>query len=87
QAVFQPGFAGTNVQEVRQQNQGGYSASLGGGYAQQAQPQQSFGQLFGGGAQAVFQPGFAGTNVQEVRALNAGQYAPQQIGSIFPGSY
>ncbi|QQE72652.1 hypothetical protein KDJ56_11750 [Brevibacillus composti] len=69
QAVFQPGFAGTDVQQVRNQiaRDGGY------GYTG---AQQSFAQTagnagvpasFGGGAQAIFQPGFAGTDAQQVR--------------------
>ncbi|WNC16214.1 hypothetical protein [Brevibacillus brevis] len=70
-AIFQPGFAGTNAQEVQQLNHGGQATqatygSFGGGF---------------GGAQAVFQPGFAGTNVQEVRQLNSGFASPQQFGS------
>ena|GEM_PF-529356 len=67
QAIFQPGFAGTNPQEVRQQiaNDGGF-AYTGSGLANTAggfvQTQPTF-----GGVQTVFQPGFAGTNLQQVR--------------------
>jgi len=59
QAVFQPGFAGTDPQQVRQQ------------IAQsQSQNQFGFGQQNTNqyvGPQAVFQTGFAGTNPQQVR--------------------
>ena len=66
-AVFQPGFAGTNVQEVRARNAS--AGAYGGGYG-------FTGGFSGGVANSVFQPGFAGTNVQEVRALNQGYGAP-----------
>ncbi|WP_400161872.1 hypothetical protein ACAF76_016080 [Brevibacillus sp. TJ4] len=79
-AMFQPGFAGTNAQEVQQQNQpqfsqvssaGTYGFSNAGGF---------------GGAQAMFQPGFAGTNAQEVRQNNMqsqqNQGAQQQFGGF-----
>ncbi|MCK9905798.1 hypothetical protein MXD63_38140, partial [Frankia sp. Cpl3] len=68
QAVFQPGFTGTNPQQVRQEiaRDGGFG--YGGGYGQQVYgdgyAQQSAGM---GGAQSVFSPGFAGTNPQQVR--------------------
>jgi hypothetical protein len=81
-SIFSPGFAGTNTQEVRQYNQGGF-------YSQQPQqPQQmhSYANPLGAGAQSVFSPNFAGTNTQEVRSQNAGQAAPH-TGSIFPGSF
>ncbi|WP_134685024.1 hypothetical protein [Brevibacillus migulae] len=71
QAIFQPGFAGTDVQQVRNQiaRDGGY----GYGYATNAfQPNQGLGTVgvpaaVSGGVQAVFQPGFAGTDVQQVQ--------------------
>lgn len=67
-AVFQPGFAGTNVQEVQMLNHGyqpsSSTATYGGGMG------------YGAPVQSIFQPGFAGTNVQEVRHLNAGYPAP-----------
>ncbi|MBO8163678.1 MAG: hypothetical protein H0Z34_08215 [Brevibacillus sp.] len=72
-AIFQPGFAGTNVQEVRALNAGQPAPSAAAGtYAAQG--------TAGSSINAVFQPGFAGTNVQEVRALNAGQPAPAIAG-------
>ncbi|EMT53301.1 hypothetical protein I532_04795, partial [Brevibacillus borstelensis AK1] len=52
QAIFQPGFAGTNPQQVRQDiaREGGFGqAGFSGGFTQQASP-AAF-----GGAQAVFQ--------------------------------
>lgn len=69
-SVFQPGFAGTNVQEVRARNAsaGNFGGNFGGGFG--------FNGGISGGANSVFQPGFAGTNVQEVRGLNAGFGAP-----------
>jgi len=73
-AMFQPGFAGTNVHEVQHWNQGGHSQSLG-------IPAPTYGMSYGGGisgAQSIFSPGFAGTNVQEVRQLNSGYPAQQQ---------
>jgi len=75
-AMFQPGFAGTNVQEVQHWNQGGQLQSLG-------TSAPTYGMSFGGGiggAQSIFSPGFAGTNVQEVRQLNSGYPAQQQQG-------
>ncbi|MGG1660099.1 hypothetical protein [Brevibacillus sp. NRS-1366] len=73
-AMFQPGFAGTNVQEVQHWNHGGQPQSLG---------TPTYGMSFGtgiSGAQSMFSPGFAGTNAQEVRQLNSGYgySAPQQ---------
>ncbi|TKI56844.1 hypothetical protein E8L90_15955 [Brevibacillus antibioticus] len=67
-SMFQPGFAGTNVQEVQYWNQGGHAQSLG---------TPSLG-MSSGGAQAIFSPGFANTNVQEVRQLNNTGYPQQQ---------
>ncbi|KMZ42246.1 MULTISPECIES: hypothetical protein [Bacillales] len=67
-SMFQPGFAGTNVQEVQYWNQGGHAQSLGA---------PSLG-MSSGGAQAIFSPGFANTNVQEVRQLNNTGYPQQQ---------
>lgn len=67
QSVFQPGFAGTNPQQVRQQiaQEGGFASGI---YGQTQQA--AYGvpvQTALGGAQAIFQPGFAGTNPQLVR--------------------
>ncbi|MFD2369031.1 hypothetical protein ACFSO0_03410 [Brevibacillus sp. GCM10020057] len=71
-AMFQPGYANTNTQEVQYWNSGGHTPSN----------QPTYGMAHGGGftgsAQAMFQPGYANTNVQEVRQLNAGYAAPQQ---------
>ncbi len=75
QSVFQPGFAGTNVQEVRALNAGYPASAAFGPYsgqayaAQQQQQPTAYGttQALGGSASAIFQPGFAGTNAQEVR--------------------
>jgi len=67
QSMFQPGFAGTNSQEVRYQNQSGFS---------QASAAPTYGAFSYGGntgnasAQSMFQPGFAGTNAQEVQYQN-----------------
>ncbi|WP_078548557.1 hypothetical protein [Litchfieldia alkalitelluris] len=76
QMMMQPGFAGTNAQEVSQQNaqssQGG--SNVQGGYQAQNgfQQQNGFvGQQFSGGDQAMFQPGFAGTNAQNVAQQNS----------------
>ncbi|GAA4716315.1 hypothetical protein [Brevibacillus fulvus] len=79
QSVFQPGFAGTDVQQVRNQIardggfgynsvQGGFATGVPAGFQNNASFQSgvSF-QSPVGGAQAVFQPGFAGTDVQQVR--------------------
>jgi len=70
QAMFQPGFAGTNAMEVRQQNNAVYPQQQFLGYSQQHQPltQSSFSGQVGIGS--IFSPGFAGTNVQEVQARN-----------------
>ncbi|UFJ41375.1 hypothetical protein LOK74_02220 [Brevibacillus humidisoli] len=98
QAVFQPGFAGTNPQQVRQDiaREGGFASNA---FAQA--PQAAFGgaqasqAAFGGGAQAVFQPGFAGTNPQQVRqqiaqeggfASNAAQAANRAGQAAFGGA-
>lgn len=80
-SIFQPGFAGTNVQEVRQLNSG-YAA-----------PSPAYNSTYGTGVsgnigygtpiQSIFQPGFAGTNVQEVRQLNSGGYATPSIPSMY----
>jgi len=63
QAVFQPGFAGTDVQQVRNQ------ISRDGGFGYGATAYQTVGvpAAVSGGVQAVFQPGFAGTDVQQVQ--------------------
>ncbi|GED68291.1 hypothetical protein BRE01_19930 [Brevibacillus reuszeri] len=73
-AMFQPGYAGTNVHEVQHWNHGGHPQSIG-------TPAPTYGMSYGGGmggAQSIFSPGFAGTNTQEVRHLNAGYSAQQQ---------
>ncbi|EJL24069.1 hypothetical protein [Brevibacillus sp. BC25] len=67
-AMFQQGFAGTNVQEVQHWNHGGHAQSIG---------TPSLG-MSSGGAQSIFSPGFANTNVQEVRQLNQTGYPQQQ---------
>ncbi len=75
QSMFQPGFAGTDGQQVRNQinrdlmnygagMQAGYGAGLGYGYQGVAGVP---GSIPATGPQAVFQPGFAGTDVQRVR--------------------
>lgn len=70
QAVFQPGFAGTDVQQVRNQiaSEGGYqygnSAYLTGAPTAHV---SSFPAGVQSGAQAIFQPGFAGTDPAQVR--------------------
>ncbi|WP_126425423.1 hypothetical protein [Brevibacillus marinus] len=70
QAIFQPGFAGTNPQQIRQQwaQESGYAGSV---YAQSPQQAALGGmqsaQAALGGAQAIFQPGFAGTSPQQIR--------------------
>ncbi|AIG25229.1 hypothetical protein EGH10_07685 [Brevibacillus laterosporus] len=72
-AIFNPNFAGTNVQEVKALNNSFYPTTQ----AFSQVPSPSYGTQSGyGTANSVFNPGFAGTNVQEVRALNAGQSAP-----------
>ncbi|TQK74115.1 hypothetical protein FB479_102756 [Brevibacillus sp. AG162] len=82
-SIFSPGFAGTNVQEVRQLNNTGFGLQA----QQPQQQQQAFANTLGMGAQSVFTPGFAGTNVQEVRQLNAPGQAAPHTGSIFPGTF
>lgn len=74
QAGFQNGFAGTDAQQVRQQN--AQSAQHIQGYgngSQQPIANQQMGNQFGqfSGPQALFQSGFAGTNAEEVRQQNA----------------
>lgn len=71
-SIFSPGFAGTDVNEVRARNAGAINVaplstnlSMAGGVA--------------GGINSIFSPGFAGTNIQEVRALNAGYPAPAAV--------
>lgn len=74
-SMFQPGYAGTNTQEVQHWNQGGHSqASITPTYGTMSYS----GNLGSASAQSMFQPGFANTNTQEVRQLNAGYAAPQQ---------
>jgi hypothetical protein len=86
QAVFQPGFAGTDTQEVRQQNAQSSSQNQfgGNGFQQGGQQQgvQSMGMGMGqfSGPQAVFQPGFARTDAQEVRQQNAQSSSQNQFG-------
>ncbi|MED1780604.1 hypothetical protein P4V43_02060 [Brevibacillus fortis] len=67
-AMFQQGYAGTNVQEVQHWNHGGHAQSIG----------TPITGMSYGGAQSVFSPGFANTNVQEVRQLNQAGYPQQQ---------
>ncbi|WP_077212213.1 hypothetical protein [Bacillus dakarensis] len=74
QAAFQPGFAGTDAQQVRQQNT--QSAQGGSSLQQMGQGVNNFQQSVGGmgqftSSQEVFQPGFAGTDAQQVRQQNA----------------
>ncbi len=78
QAVFQPGFAGTNTQVVRQQNSQSAQGQFGGYQQSGPMGNVSFGGGFG--TQAVFQPGFAGTDAQVVRQQNA-QSAQNQLGN------
>ncbi|WP_227939972.1 hypothetical protein [Alkalihalobacillus deserti] len=83
QAAFRPGFAGTDAQEVRQQNAQSAQPQYGGGSFQQTGQQgmgtqQNFGQF--SGPQAAFQPGFAGTNAQQARQQNAQSAQPQFFG-------
>jgi hypothetical protein len=83
QAAFQPGFAGTDAQVVRQQNAQSAQGQFGGnGFQQSGQSQMGI-QSFGGsqftGSQAAFQPGFSGTDAQVVRQQNA-QSAQGQFG-------
>ncbi|MGO0059696.1 hypothetical protein ACTID9_06750 [Brevibacillus fluminis] len=77
-AIFQPGFAGTNVQEVRQLNSGYAAPALSTGYTATYGTGLSGNIGLGTPVQAIFQPGFANTNVQEVRHLNQGGYLQQQ---------
>ncbi|RNB56809.1 hypothetical protein EDM57_10810 [Brevibacillus gelatini] len=73
-AMLQPGFAGTNVQEVQYWNHGGHAQSVG---------TPTYGMTSGGGmsgAQSIFSPGFAGTNAQEVRQQNHSYQTAQQQG-------
>ncbi|USG64459.1 hypothetical protein NDK47_20250 [Brevibacillus ruminantium] len=72
QAVFSPGFAGTNVQEVQARNHTGYNQGFNQGYTGYSAP-------ISGHAGSIFSPGFAGTNAQEVRQLNQG-HSPQAAG-------
>jgi hypothetical protein len=80
-AAFQPGFAGTDAQQVRQQNaqvpQGQYSM----GY-QQSYPTMNMGQF--SGPQAIFQHGFAGTDAEQVRQQNAQISQGHMGGMNFP---
>ncbi|MGD8188408.1 hypothetical protein ACQCN2_00255 [Brevibacillus ginsengisoli] len=78
--VFQPNFAGTNIQEVRARNA---SAGSFAGYGMHA----GMSGMSAGGANSVFQPNFAGTNVQEVRALNSGYPAPSVNQQPYGQSY
>ncbi|RXI96442.1 hypothetical protein DS745_22280 [Anaerobacillus alkaliphilus] len=80
QAVFQPGYSGTDVQHVRQQNTQSYQPQFSyGSYQQMGQQgyeQSNMGHI--AGPQGVFQPGFAGTEAQHVRHQNSQLY--QQVG-------
>jgi len=89
QSVFQPGFAGTDAQQVRQQNAQSIQSQFTGNRFQPAGQQQfgfqqpsSFSSQFGS-TQSVFQPGFAGTNAQHVRQQNAQSVQGQQFASDF----
>ncbi|NGQ94883.1 hypothetical protein G3578_06755 [Brevibacillus sp. SYP-B805] len=83
-AIFQPGFAGTDVQEVRALNAGYATPALSGGLGVSHAPiasapspvgyQPHVG--IGGPISSIYSPGFVGTDVQEVRARNLGTYAP-----------
>ncbi|WP_456276300.1 hypothetical protein [Bacillus sp. AK128] len=83
QAVFHQGFAGTDAQHVRQQNQqsaqGGQQQPF---YSQQPYNNQFQGGQFTTGPQTGFQPGFAGTDAQHVRQQNqqSYQYGPTNGG-------
>ena len=90
QSVFQPGFAGTDAQQVRQQNaQSAQNQFVGGRFQPAAQQQFGFQQSAGFGAnqfagpQAIFQPGFAGTDAQQVRQQNAQSFQNQNIAGDF----
>ncbi|RNB68635.1 hypothetical protein [Brevibacillus panacihumi] len=82
QSMFQPGFAGTNSQEVRYQNQTGFS---------QASAAPTYGAFSYGGntgnasAQSMFQPGFAGTNAQEVQYQNQTGFSQASAAPAFGG--
>jgi hypothetical protein len=76
QAVFQPGFAGTDAQQVRQQL--AQSQQYATGFQPPYGYQQPYGQQQFTSPQAVFQPGFTGTNVQQVRQQNAQSFQNQQ---------
>ncbi|BCJ88152.1 hypothetical protein [Effusibacillus dendaii] len=66
QAMFQPGYAGTNAQAVKQ-NMGQTGFGFGSG-AQFGAGSQSGNQMsLGPAASVLMSPGFAGTNVQKVR--------------------
>jgi hypothetical protein len=94
-AVFQPGFAGTDVQEVRALNAGYAAPAVSGTLGMSHAPVASLpsvSPVYGVGApiSAIFSPGFAGTDPQEVRARNAGTYqsysGPVGMNSVFsPG--
>ncbi|MEH7115846.1 hypothetical protein V7128_00295 [Neobacillus vireti] len=79
-SVMQPGFAGTDAQQVRQDIQNsiqngsgmnmGSMGQQGGSLGQMGMGQQGGSMQFGGftgGAHSVMQPGFAGTDAQQVR--------------------
>ena len=90
QPVFQRGFAGTNAQQVRQQNAQSVQNQFAGSRFQPAgqqqfgfQQQAGFGASQFGAPQSVFQPGFAGTNAQHVRQQNAQSVQGQQFASDF----
>lgn len=91
QSAFQHGFAGTDAQEVRQQNaQSAQNQSqFGTGYqqnGQQFQNQGNPGQF--SGPQAMFQHGSSGTNAQEVRQQNAQSAQNQsQFATGFQGNF
>ncbi|MDF2681257.1 MAG: hypothetical protein K0R47_2447 [Brevibacillus sp.] len=63
-SIFSPGFSGTNVQEVQQRNNTGFTGYTGQtGYSSNT----GYSSPIGG---SIFSPGFAGTNVQEVQQRN-----------------
>src|SRR4051794_34551516 len=93
QSIMQPGFAGTDAQQVRQDiqnsNMGGNMGQQSGSFGNMGMGQQGGGMQYGGfagGAQSIMQPGFAGTDAQQVRQdiqnSNMGGNMGQQSGSF-----
>ncbi|WP_139488109.1 hypothetical protein [Brevibacillus dissolubilis] len=92
QSVFQPGFAGTDVNQVRQDiaREGGFNSNYGTvgafGTTTQGYGQNVYGQTaYNAGVQSVFQPGFAGTNVNQVRQDIAREGFNSNLGTV--GAY